>query len=336
MAQISISERILSFKQWATGRQTPRLRQPWKALGLLTLTGISLGIGLTVLAGQSVATPRDPLSPLFEDGFLLDGIDIGSKTEPPRPSRFAPLPGLEDHGLEHVIPLDIGTTEPTAYDLRNPMASPLSPVPQPVATPKASPMTSPPSSSSPLPPPMSSLPVAVTHPMIGPPLPTRQEPPLSMLAVPSQEGRVPARLLGFIRHYNKKLSPQQMHYLGRSILQFSEYYGLDYQIVASVIAIESSFRPNVVSSSGAIGLGQLKPATAKWLGVVDPYHPADNIAGTSRYLGYLLRKYKGNRDKALSAYYQGPGTVDRKGITPACRPYLLKFSTAFNTLIAHR
>lgn len=137
-------------------------------------------------------------------------------------------------------------------------------------------------------------------------------------------------LMRYMRSYNARLTPPQLQYLADAILRISAEYNVDYRIVASIIAVESSFRHDAVSSSGAIGLGQLKPSTARWLGVNNPYHPAENIAGLTRYISWLLRKYRGNMNQALSAYYQGPGTVDRHGITPACQPYLAKISTAMS------
>lgn len=131
-------------------------------------------------------------------------------------------------------------------------------------------------------------------------------------------------LTRFIQNYNKRLSNAQAQIIAEAILRFSDRYNVDYRVVTSVIAVESTFRSDAVSSSGAIGLGQLKPATARWLGVMNPYDPIDNVAGATRYLSWLMKKYNGSWDHALSAYYQGPGTVDRQGITQRCVPYLLK------------
>lgn len=141
------------------------------------------------------------------------------------------------------------------------------------------------------------------------------------------------RVAQYIGHYNKQLpSPEVMGH-AQSIVHFSQRYGVDYRLLTSVIAVESAFRRDAISSSGAIGMGQLKPDTAKWLGVVDPYDPVDNIAGTARFLSWLIRKYNGSLEHALSAYYQGPGTVDRNGITPACIPYLEKVNRALAGLL---
>lgn len=149
----------------------------------------------------------------------------------------------------------------------------------------------------------------------------------------AQQSPYQSLVAAFISRYNKQLSWQEASAMAQAIMYYSQQYGVDFRLVTGLIAVESSFRTNAVSSSGAIGLGQLKPDTARWLGVADPYNPVDNIAGTTRFLGWLLKKYNGSLDHALSAYYQGPGSVDRNGITPVCYPYLQKVNKALSGLM---
>lgn len=138
---------------------------------------------------------------------------------------------------------------------------------------------------------------------------------------------------GYISNYNKRLSWDEASAIAGAIVQFSSRYGVDYRLLTSLIAVESAFRRDAISSAGAIGMGQLKPDTANWLGVLDPYDPVDNIAGTARFLAWLTRKYNGNLEYALSAYYQGPGFVDKNGIAPVCMPYLEKINRALGGLL---
>ena len=81
-----------------------------------------------------------------------------------------------------------------------------------------------------------------------------------------------------------------------------------------LIQQESSFRPDVVSPKGAIGLGQLMPATAKELGV-DPTDPMQNLEGAAKYLSQQLKRF-GDPSLALAAYNAGPTRVAKLGRVP--------------------
>lgn len=81
------------------------------------------------------------------------------------------------------------------------------------------------------------------------------------------------------------------------------------------IAIESNFDTAARSRVGAIGLGQLMPATAEALGV-NPHNPRENLEGSARYLLTQLKDF-GSKELALAAYNAGPEAVSRyEGIPP--------------------
>ena len=109
-------------------------------------------------------------------------------------------------------------------------------------------------------------------------------------------------------------------------LRYSEYVrvharerGLDPALVAAVIYQESKFRSDAKSSSGAIGLMQLTPATARGIAIrthgskfrtADLYDAEINIRYGAWYLENLFHKY-GSKRLVLAAYNAGQGNVDR-------------------------
>ena len=99
----------------------------------------------------------------------------------------------------------------------------------------------------------------------------------------------------------------------------AQNYGLDPSLLAAVIYQESKFDVDARSSSGAIGLMQLLPDTAKGIAlrtggsrfrVDDLYDPEINVRYGSWYLRHLLDKY-GDLESALAAYNAGQRNVDR-------------------------
>lgn len=106
----------------------------------------------------------------------------------------------------------------------------------------------------------------------------------------------------------------------------ADRYGLDPALLAAVFWTESGYQPDVVSSAGAVGLGQLMPGTAATLGVTDRTDPMQNMDGSARLYRYLIDKYGGNLDLAISAYACGEGAVARAGGVPSdfARNYITK------------
>jgi soluble lytic murein transglycosylase-like protein len=91
---------------------------------------------------------------------------------------------------------------------------------------------------------------------------------------------------------------------------------------------ESGWQQRVVSSANAIGVMQLLPSTADWVGeamlgtTVDPRDLRQNVRAGVRLLAHYLDRYAGDKARVLAAYYQGQSAVDRHGIYPVSRPYI--------------
>lgn len=109
--------------------------------------------------------------------------------------------------------------------------------------------------------------------------------------------------------------PKQARQLDPLISEVAEAHGLPPALVKAVIATESNFDPEAVSSKGALGLMQLMPETAEWLGVAEPLAVKQNVSGGTRYLRALIDRY-GKVAHALAAYNAGPTNVDRYGGIP--------------------
>lgn len=107
--------------------------------------------------------------------------------------------------------------------------------------------------------------------------------------------------------------PQQY---AAALAQAAASANLSPALLAALIWQESRWNPQAVSSKGAIGLAQLMPATARYLGV-NPADPVANLNGGARYLRQLLDQFDGNVEKALAAYNAGPGRVRSAGGIPA-------------------
>lgn len=74
------------------------------------------------------------------------------------------------------------------------------------------------------------------------------------------------------------------------------------------IQLESGFNPNAVSPSGAIGIAQLMPGTAKGLGI-DPWNPIQALQGAAKMMANAYHQY-GDYAKALASYNAGSANVN--------------------------
>lgn len=88
-------------------------------------------------------------------------------------------------------------------------------------------------------------------------------------------------------------------------------YGLPDGFLAAIAKTESSFNPNARNSkSGASGMFQFMPATAKGYGI-DPFNPEQAADAAGKMMSGLIAKYDGDYAKALAGYNWGGGNVDK-------------------------
>ncbi|MHB8066924.1 MAG: lytic transglycosylase domain-containing protein [Desulfobaccales bacterium] len=89
------------------------------------------------------------------------------------------------------------------------------------------------------------------------------------------------------------------------IQEASRNFALPATLIRAVIKVESNFATWAVSPKGAMGLMQLMPATAAFLGVQQPFDPRENIFGGCRYLRMLVDFFGGSLQLALAGYNAG-------------------------------
>lgn len=141
----------------------------------------------------------------------------------------------------------------------------------------------------------------VEHKVAGPQplLPVRQDSPavVRMKSRPSLTNQARTHVLAFIR------AAEMRHALPLGLLE-------------ALVEVESAFEPGAISRAGAMGLSQLMPATARALGVRNPFDARANVDGGARYLRAMLDRF-GSIKLALAAYNAGPGAVLRSRGVPA-------------------
>ncbi len=110
--------------------------------------------------------------------------------------------------------------------------------------------------------------------------------------------------------YGKSAKPRSLAY-DQHIRRSSRLYNIDPYLIMAVIKTESDFDQFALSRTGAQGLMQLMPETARELNVRNPFNAYENIDGGTRYLRSMLDLFDGNLTLSLAAYNAGPTLVKR-------------------------
>lgn len=106
------------------------------------------------------------------------------------------------------------------------------------------------------------------------------------------------------------------HSLSAAVIDAAVKHDVPPDLFFATVEAESSFRPGVVSTAGAVGLAQVKPSTAaelrpgldRW----ELFDPRTNLDLGAAYLRALLDRYGGDRRRALAAYHRGPTRTSRE------------------------
>jgi len=115
-----------------------------------------------------------------------------------------------------------------------------------------------------------------------------------------------------------------------SFRRWAGVYGTPPDLLQALAWVESGWQVHVVSRTGAVGIGQLQPATVAFVSQVlfhlrrplDPHDPDANIRMSARFLRLLLDTHGGHADQAVAAYYQGSASISRIGLLTETRQYV--------------
>lgn len=116
-----------------------------------------------------------------------------------------------------------------------------------------------------------------------------------------------------LSQYIAKFNANESDRIASAIIDSSKRHHMDPKLMAAVFQLESGFHNEAVSSAGAMGIAQLMPDTAAYLGA-DASNIESNIEGGVSYLAEMaaLHRNKGNYryNYALASYNAGPAATE--------------------------
>ena len=120
----------------------------------------------------------------------------------------------------------------------------------------------------------------------------------------------------FISNSCPQLKKNSAAVLAEVIGDSAKEYSVQPQLLFALMFRESSCRLRATSNRGAMGLMQIMPATARDLGLQNPYGMKENVRAGAKYVSELLRQFDGNLYLAVAAYNAGPNAVRKYGKIP--------------------
>jgi len=153
----------------------------------------------------------------------------------------------------------------------------------------------------------------------------------------SNDDQAKQQIIKFAKSQYRSLavSDDTLSQIAAAIVKYSNLYGVDYALAAGLIARESKFNPNAVSSSGAKGLGQLIDSTAHNMGISDPFDIDQNLNGSIKYFKILMDKWAGDPNQinlALAGYLVGPRAVDVNSLSDKTKDYISSVLSARDSI----
>jgi hypothetical protein len=107
-------------------------------------------------------------------------------------------------------------------------------------------------------------------------------------------------------------------------------------LLEALMTVESELEPHRISPTGAMGMGQLIPSTARRLGVDDPFDTTVAVEASARYLAEQLAHFH-SISLAVAAYNAGPGAVgNRVPNIPETQAYVARVLQGYAKLKATR
>lgn len=110
------------------------------------------------------------------------------------------------------------------------------------------------------------------------------------------------------------------------IVRTAQRYGVDPRLALGVAWQESGWNQRAVSVANAVGVMQVMPGTGEWCGRMagrdlNLLSAEDNVTAGVVFLRWLTQ-HADSTDQAIAGYYQGLGSVDKKGMYPDTKTYV--------------
>lgn len=170
------------------------------------------------------------------------------------------------------------------------------------------------------------------------------------------------RIYAYITSTFKRVTKDDAKLIAEKLVAYGKKNNIDPKFAAAVIAKESAFKKEAISSSGAKGLGQIKAVNYQSLKIEDPFNIEQNINGTTQYLRQMIKKWKAMPESAktyrpepqtpsskdnkkkkyddvslgLASYFKGFTAVKRTGVDTVTQTYIDDIMSYYQDILKQR